>query len=172
MNSTFKKSGFTQHLVGIAQMKISNSPTEILVAPNLGSCLGIIIYDPKQKIGGMVHCLLPMSQSNPEKAKAEPYAFVDTGVVQLLNELIKKGSNKNDLLICVAGGSNINDSNNVFEIGKKNYTVFRKILWKNNLLIKAEHVGDSISRTFTLDVGTGDVWLKCNGEEQFFINLQ
>ena len=150
--------------VGIAELKVSQGGTEILTAPNLGSCLGVIAYDPKTKNGGMVHCLLPLSQGDPEKAKNNPCMFVDTGVALLLQQVLKLGSQKKDLIIIVAGGSNINDEQNVFEIGKRNYTALRKILWKNNLLIKSELVGGSASRTLTLDVGNGAVWLKTQGE--------
>ena len=56
-----------QTLIGIAQMKVSKNPTEILTAPNLGSCLGISVYDRVNKIAGMIHCLLPLSKSDPDK---------------------------------------------------------------------------------------------------------
>lgn len=152
-------------MVGIGELKFGNSPDLVLTAPNLGSCLGIAVYDPKKKQGAMIHCLLPNSKTNPEKASAQPATFVDTGVVLLLNGLIQRGSVLKDLIIAVAGGSNINDSENVFEIGKKNYTVLRKVLWKNNLLIKAENIGDSVSRTISLNIESGEIWLRISGGE-------
>ena len=151
-------------MVGIAECKIAKALDDILTASNLGSCLGVAAYDPKTKRCGMVHCLLPLSQADPEKAKNNPAMFVDTGVALLLQELIRSGAQKKDLVIVVAGGSNINDENNVFEIGKRNFTALRKILWKNNLLIKAEHVGGGSSRTLSLHAATGEVWLKTQGE--------
>jgi chemotaxis protein CheD len=151
-------------LVGIGEMVISDKPGDVLSAPNLGSCIGVSIYDPASKRGGMIHCMLPVSKSNPEKAAETPTTYVDTGVVMMLNQLLANGANKRSLVITVAGGSNINDSNNVFEIGKKNYTVFRKIMWKNGLLIKGEHIGDSVSRTVSLHLDTGEVWVRVNGE--------
>lgn len=150
-------------LIGIGEMALSNEAGAVLSAPNLGSCIGVSIYDPVTRWGGMIHCMLPLSKSNPEKAQAEPGTYVDTGVVLMLNELLKRGAAKKDLVIAVAGGSNINDANNVFEIGKKNYTVFRKIMWKNGLLIKGEHVGDSISRTVSLDIDSGEVLVRVGG---------
>lgn len=152
------------HLIGIGQMMVSSEESTIMSAPNLGSCLGIAIYDRVKRQGGLIHCLLPLSKSNPEKAASEPCTFVDTGVVTLLNELLKLGSQKKDLEIIVAGGSNINDSNNVFEIGVKNYTILKKVLWKNNLLLKSEDVGLNFSRTVTLHIGSGEVFVKANGE--------
>jgi chemotaxis protein CheD len=151
--------------VGIGEMKFSDDPHVTLCASNLGSCVGVAVYDPTLKIGGMIHCLLPMSTGHAEKAKKNPEAFVDLGVVLLLQEALKRGSKREQLIITVAGGSNISDLNNVFEIGKKNYAVLRKVLWKNNLLIKAEHVGEGHSRTFSLEVKTGHSWVKIQGEK-------
>lgn len=154
----------TQHNVGIAQSALSAKPDDLLVAPNLGSCLGIAIYDPKLRHGGLIHCLLPMSKSDPAKAAVKPFTYVDTGLVKLLEDLIKRGSNTRDLVIIVAGGANINDEANVFEIGKKNYTILKKLLWKNNLLLRAEDVGDNCSRTISIEIGSGRTSVKARGE--------
>ena len=152
-------------LIGIAEMVISDDPEIILCAPHLGSCLGISAYDPKRKIGAMIHCLLPISKSDPEKAKEKPYMYTDTGFAAMISDLIGRGAGRNDLIICVAEGASINDKNNVFEIGKKNYTVLRKLMWKNNLLLKAEHVGDECSRTIGLSIGTGEVTVSFSGTQ-------
>lgn len=153
-----------QHLVGIAEMKLSDSPTVLLTAPNLGSCLGVAVYDMRKHCGGLVHCLVPLSAKDPQKAAEKPCMYVDTGVSELLSALLKTGSRKEDLKIRVAGGAQINDTNGFFEIGKKNYTVLRKILWKNNLLISSEHVGGDTSRTISLDIETGQVFVKTAGQ--------
>lgn len=151
--------------VNMAEMAFSEDPSEILVAPHLGSCLGIAIYDKKNRRGGLVHCMLPLSKSDPEKAKKNPFMYVDTGVAKLLGMLFETGTQKSDLSIKVCGGSQMGDTNNVFQIGKKNYTILRKILWKNNLMIDAEHVGKSLSRTMSLFIEDGRVTVKIAGEE-------
>lgn len=157
-----RNSGVT--FIGIAEMKITTDPAEVLVAANLGSCLGLAVYDPQAKIAGMIHCLLPSSTSDPEKARNNPCMYVDTGVTRLLNEIIQRGAQKKNLVLAAVGCSAISDKNNVFEIGKKNFTVLRKLLWKNNVLLKAEDVGGEHSRTLSLHVATGEVWLKTQGE--------
>ena len=83
----------------------------------------------------------------------------------MLSELVKRGCKKDELEIYVAGGSQINDPNNVFEIGKKNFTILRRVLWKNSLLIQAEDVGEDCSRTLAIEVGSGKVTLKKLGKE-------
>lgn len=154
----------SQHLIGIAQMKISGDAGDVLVAPNLGSCLGIAVYDKVSLIGGMVHCLLPLSKSDPQKAANNPCMYVDTGFTFLLDQMLSRGADKKRLSIVVAGGANINDADNVFEIGKKNQTVLKKLLWKNGLLLKAEHLGENYGRTLSLHVGSGKTFLKAKGE--------
>lgn len=150
--------------VGIAEMIISTSADDILIAPNLGSCLGVAVFDPVAKIGGLIHCLLPLSKSDPEKAQKQPYMYVDTGVTNMLTLLLQKGAQKERLQIIAAGAGQINDANGVFNIGSKNHTVFRKVMWKNNLLIGKEHVGGNLSRTFSLHIASGQVWVKTGGE--------
>lgn len=153
----------TQYLINIAEMKISSVPDDVLVAPNLGSCLGIAIFDKVKKIGGMIHCLLPLSSADPEKAKKNPSMYVDSGFKYLLDSIMSQGSNKKDIVIVAAGGANINDDNNIFEIGKRNHTVLKKILWKNGMVLKSEHVGDHFSRTLSLEIASGRTILKCKG---------
>ncbi len=151
-------------LVGISEIVLSSDPEEELSAPNLGSCLGIAVYDQRRKCGGMAHCLLPLSKSNPEKAIAKPAMYVDTGTTALLQHFLANGSKKSDLIVSVAGGARIQDSKGVFDIGKKNHIVLRRLLWKNNILIKTEHVGGEDHRTITLDIETGKVTIKVRRE--------
>lgn len=153
-----------QKLIGIGTCEFSQDPQAILIAPNLGSCLGIAVYDHVSGLGGLVHCLLPLSKNDPEKASKNPCLFVDTGFSFMLNYMLSRGVDLKKAAIVVAGGSNINDQNNIFEIGKKNYTILKKLMWKNNLLLKAEHCGDSLSRTLSLDIGTGLTTLKIQGK--------
>lgn len=145
-------------------MIVSAVQEDLLVAPNLGSCLGVAIYDWERKLGGMIHCLLPFSKADPEKARQNPCIYVDTGVAKLLESFFSTGSDRRRVTITVAGGSAINDVNGVFDIGNRNFTVLRKLLWKNNLLLAAEDVGGDCSRTVSLSIASGEVWVRKNGE--------
>ena len=39
--------------VGIADMKVSNDPSVTIVIHSFGSCIGLAVYDPVAKVGGM-----------------------------------------------------------------------------------------------------------------------
>jgi chemotaxis protein CheD len=152
-------------VIGLGEMKMSNTPGDVIATYALGSCLGITIYDPVARVGGMMHGVLPLAKTDPAKAERLPCTFVDTGLTALLSEACRMGARKNRLVIKVAGGSQLMDQKGVFKIGQRNYTVMRKLLWKNGLLIAAEHVGGSVSRTLFLDITTGDVVLRMKGQE-------
>lgn len=156
-----------KHIIGIADMKISAQPDDSLITYALGSCLGITAYDPVAKVGGMIHIMLPLSSVNPKKAKENPFMFVDTGVPELFRACYKAGAVKQRLVVKVAGGASTqqNDKKDQFQIGKRNFLMLRKLLWKNNVLIESFDVGDNHSRTMLLDIETGDVILKTQSEE-------
>jgi len=152
-------------VVGIADMAVTDRPEDLVVTYSLGSCLGVTLYDPYIKVGGMIHCMLPLARVDPEKAHKSPFMFVDSGLPLIFRELYEMGAKKNRLIVKAAGCSQLLDDKKLFEIGKRNYTVFRKILWKNNILISGEHIGGSFSRTLFLDIATGEVIVRVKDEE-------
>ena len=149
-----------QRVVGISDIYVSGNTEEEIITYSLGSCIGLTVYDPAVKIGGMIHYMLPLSKVSPDKAKVKPGMFADTGIPILFREMLNRGGNKDRLVIKVAGGSSLMDDNKLFNIGERNYLVLRKILWKNNLLINSEDIGGNLSRTLRLDIGTGMVTVK------------
>lgn len=152
-------------VVDIADFKVAAGPQDTLVTYSLGSCIGVTIWDPEVRVGGMIHFMLPDSSLSPAKAKANPPMFADTGIPLLFRAAYQLGASKKRLIVKCAGGSQLLDDNGTFSIGKRNYVMLRKIFWKNGILIDAEDVGGSISRTIRLEIGTGRVTLKTrNGE--------
>jgi len=155
------------HIVSVADLKVSTKPGDLLVTYALGSCLGIAIYDPVINVGGMLHAMLPQSTIDPMKAQKNPSMFVDTGVPELFRRCYDVGAQRQRLIIKAAGGASIHNSegDDPFQIGKRNFIMFRKLLWKNGLLLRAFDVGGSISRTMSLDISNGRVILKSNGQQ-------
>ncbi len=144
-------------VVGVSDLKVSKHEGDIIITHALGSCLGITAYDPIAGVGGMVHVMLPLSKSDPEKAKVKPSMYVDTGFALLLKEVFRLGAQKKNLEINVAGGASMkqNAEEDYFKIGQRNFTTLRKLLWKNGFIIANQQVGGSISRTMVLEMNTG-----------------
>jgi chemotaxis protein CheD len=148
-------------------MKVANVAGDVIVTHALGSCLGVMVYDPVAVVGGMLHVMMPQASLNPEKAKSNPYMFVDSGVPAFFQELYAAGALKQRCVVTVAGGSNVHGGDNDrFAIGKRNYLMLRKLFWKNGILIKAEDVGGSAPRTVYLEIGSGRTWLSTAGQER------
>jgi len=156
-----------KHVVGVGDMKISEATTDSIVTYALGSCLGITIYDPVARIGGMLHAMLPLSTIDPEKARNNPSMFIDTGVPRLFHECYKAGAARERLIVKAAGGASTSSElkDDFFQIGRRNFTLLRKLLWKSGLLLQAHDVGGTVSRTMSLEIETGAVLLKINGTE-------
>lgn len=150
-------------VVGVADMKVSNEPGVVLVTYSLSSCIGLAIHDPVAQVGGMLHYMLPDSSLDGRKAKKNPYMFGDTGIPALFREAYKLGAKKNRLRVIVVGGAQILDQKGLFNIGKRNYTVLRKLFWKNNVMTDFEEVGGNVNRTLKLEIKTGQAWLKVSG---------
>ena len=152
-------------VVDIADFAVTDDPRATLVTHSLGSCIGVTIWDPGARVGGMIHFMLPDSSLAPEKAKANPAMFANTGIPALFKTAYKLGAVKKRMIVKVAGGAQLLDDNGTFNIGKRNYVMVRKLFWKNSILIDAEDIGGSISRTLRLSVGTGRVMLKTRDGE-------
>ncbi len=142
--------------VGISQLAVSKDIEDVLVTYSLGSCIGISMYDPEAKVGGLIHCMLPLSKIDPEKAKSTPAMYTDSGFILLLTSVLKLGGTKDNLVIKVAGCGSPMDKNGRFKIGERNHAVFKKLLWKNNLLVAGEDIGGTKPRTLRLYMKTGD----------------
>jgi chemotaxis protein CheD len=149
--------------VGIADCRLSQSPDDVLVTYALGSCVGVAIYDPVAKVGGLLHYMLPESGLDRDKARDNPHMFADTGIPLLFRRSYELGAEKRRLVVCVAGGAQVMDDAGVFNIGKRNALALRKILWKAGVLIHRESLGGAVSRTVRMEMGTGRVWLRSDG---------
>ena len=151
--------------VDISDMKLSKNSEDVLVTYSLGSCVGLTLYDPVACVGGMIHCMLPLSKIDPEKARQKPYMFVDTGVAAMLGEMYTMGAKRQNIVAKVAGAGSPLGREETFRIGQRNYTILRKFLWKNNILIAKEDVGGPKARTLYLYMGDGKTTVKSEGQE-------
>ena len=147
-------------VVGISDFKVSNNINDILVTYALGSCIGVAVYDPVAKVGGLLHFMLPESSLDIKKADENPAMFADTGIPLLFKSCYKFGAEKKRMIVKVAGGASILDDSNFFRIGQKNITAMRKLFWKNNVLIGSEDTGSNYNRTISINIATGKVFVK------------
>jgi chemotaxis protein CheD len=145
-------------------MKIANSG-DVLVTHALGSCLGVLIYDPVEKIGGMLHAMLPLSKVNPSKAEVNPCMFIDTGLPALLEVFYNAGGQKTRMVIKAAGCGSLLGKNEMFEIGERNHKMLKVLLMESNIELESEDIGGMGNRTIHFDLSTGQITLSNSGRE-------
>jgi len=150
--------------VAIGGIEVSDDRGRVLVTHGLGSCVAVMVWDQASRIGGMLHFQLPSATISPERAQQSPGTFADTGIPLLFERMYMLGAKKRDIVVKVAGGGSFHGDTDTFDIGRRNYTMMRKIFWKNQVLIAAEDIGGNRSRTARLFVDTGQVTIQSGSE--------
>ena len=143
--------------VGISDCLVSKDPNVVITTHALGSCIGLIIFDPEARVGGLLHYMLPDSALDKERAQRTPYMFADTGIPLLFHAAYRAGAVKERIQVTALGGAQILGMNDSFNIGKRNLMSLRKILWKAGVMLHNEDVGGTSPRTARLEIATGRV---------------
>jgi len=146
-------------VIGVADCHVTNDVSNVLVTYALGSCVGVSIYDPIARVGGLLHFMLPEAPADAAQTGKNPYMFADSGIPMMFREAYEKGAQKARLRVRVAGGAQIMDDRGVFNIGKRNCLAMRKIFWKAGVIVHAEETGGTCPRTMRLDLASGRIFL-------------
>ena len=157
----------TRLTIGIADMKFAqNSGTLITYA--LGSCIGICLYDPAIKLGGLLHIMLPL---NMETGRKNPLKYADTGMAEMIRQMEAKGANKARLVAKIAGGAKMFEVTGgaLGNIGQRNIESVRMQMKKLGLRIAKEDVGGTVARTMSMDVETGTISIKSYGRPEVIL---
>jgi chemotaxis protein CheD len=147
-------------IVGMDGMQGSNDPRVTTVTYALGSCMGLTVYGPVGRGGGLLHSMVPESSTNPEKAQGSPFLSADTGIPLFFPEVYRLGGDKERLQVKAPGGGQLLNDSGYFNIGKRNYMALRKILGANRILIQTGKVGDPLNRTVRLEISSGRIRAK------------
>ena len=152
--------------VAMADLQIAKAP-DCLTTLGLGSCIGLTLYDPVIKVGGLVHYMLPDStklRNNTNIAK-----FVDTGIKELYNQMVKAGANPRRLVAKIAGGAKMFEMASTTAIGcvgDRNTEMAKQMLSSLKIPLKAEDTGLNYGRTVILDCETGNYIIKAVGKSE------
>ncbi len=152
--------------VGMADLNICVTPDAITTL-GLGSCVGIVLFDPIKRIAGMVHIMLPDSTkilNNENKAK-----FADTGIDLLISRMLKTGADRRQLIAKIAGGAQMfafGNNNDMMRIGERNVEATKLKLHSLGIAIRAEDTGANYGRTIEFYPETGELIIKSVGKER------
>ncbi|MFZ5650396.1 MAG: chemotaxis protein CheD [Bacillota bacterium] len=151
--------------VGIADYKIAWEPTR-LITLGLGSCVGVSLYDPVRRLGGLLHVMLPDSTQFSNVTK--PAKFVDLGIPMIIKEMQSMGASVNRMQAKLVGGAQMFsglDDKMTLNIGQRNTEKSREVLKKLGIPVLCEEVGGNRGRTMILDTQTGHVTIRTLGNK-------
>ncbi|MCH4192839.1 MAG: chemotaxis protein CheD [Butyrivibrio sp.] len=152
--------------VGMADLNICVSPDGITTL-GLGSCVGIAIRDPVTKIGGLAHIMLP--DSHEIRNSTNIPKFADTGINELIRQIVAKGAARDRLVAKIAGGAQMfafQNTNSNMRVGDRNVAATLKTLKELNIRVLAQDTGDSYGRTVIFYPETGDFVIRAVGKPE------
>lgn len=179
----------TEIRLNMGQWFVTSSENHKLVAPSLGSCVALCLFDKTNKIGGMAHVVLPSRVLRDIKSSSlhnENYPsakYADEVIILLLNEIIRQvGHSEISLEAKLVGGSQMfigaqrrkspNEQSSAKErpgfpyIGRSNAEVLKKELSKFNIDIVSSDLGGNWGRTVTCNATTGEVLIRRIGSSE------
>jgi chemotaxis protein CheD len=152
---------FTQRLVvGVGELAVSNASAVTISTYALGSCVGLVAYDPALRVGGILHLMLPESTLSPEKAAAKPAMFADTGVPALFRALAGLRAERARTRLFLAGGACVLSGPDTFRIGERNAEATQRMLSVYGCSVVGRELGGTVNRTLHLNVSSGELTIK------------
>ena len=151
-----------KQIIGIADMKMAqNSGT--LTTYALGSCIGICLYDPKIKLGALIHIMLPL---NMETGRTNTMKYADTGIRETVRQMEARGASTARMTAKIAGGAKMFEimGGTFGNIGQRNIESVHMFLKKAGIRLLKEYVGGTIARTLVFDVSDGTATVRSHGK--------
>lgn len=148
---------FTKIYLKIGEFYITQMPTVITTV--LGSCVGVCLFETKERIGGLNHILLP---GKPDANYYNDSARYGVNAMEILiNGIMKLGGKKQNIIAKAFGGacvtSNFTCGNGP---GQKNIEFIKKFLNDEEIKLVSHDLGGYDIRKIFLNSTTGDVFLK------------
>jgi len=144
--------------VGVGELAIARHP-QYLMTPALGSCVGLCMWDPALKQGGLAHIMLPttLESTTPDTERR----FASFAVTELVHLLHKAGSPRRRLVAKMAGGATMfRAEGTMAHIGERNAAEVRRQLGLLNVPLIAEDTGERHARTVELRLDTGEMLVR------------
>lgn len=158
--------------VGIADLKTCVSPNGVMTL-GLGSCVGIAIRDPMNKVGGLVHIMLPDSKAITT-GQHNIAKFADSGIEELVRQLERMGARRIRMVAKIAGGATMFNFQgggglSVAQVGDRNAEAARAKLRELKIPILAQDTGANYGRTVIFYPETGAFHIRAVGRPEKII---
>jgi chemotaxis protein CheD len=120
----------------------------------LGSCVSVILYDVKIKVGGINHYMLPLW--NGQGLATAKYGNI--AIEMLVEKVLKMGATKQNIIAKVFGGAN--QFGGLMNVGDRNIQMAIEYLLQHNIKIVSKSLGGELGRKIRFNTQTGEVLMK------------
>lgn len=158
---TIPSSDIPQTNVLMGDFRSGKSPDSFRTV--LGSCVGIALYDPRTRVGGLAHIVLPERTGTGPVGK-----FADTALPAMIQQLVELGGRPRSLLAKLAGGASMFDSSSVSDVGRANQAAVKRLLAERRIPVVAENLGGTRGRRMSFWLTTGRVVVESLGLDDHY----
>ena len=126
----------------------------------LGSCIGLVLHDPKCRVGGLAHIVLPKAGDSTHPLGK----YAETAIPELIRMIHQAGGRPGKLVAKYAGGANMFGTMKMSNIGEQNAAEVERLLQAACIPILGRHCGGGQGRRLAYDVATGTVVVEIVGQ--------
>jgi chemotaxis protein CheD len=154
--------GLKEITVGMADLKTAKEG-EVL-STVLGSCVGVCLYSPRHKAGGLLHLMMASAGAQALNPACKKAKYADTGVPELIRSLkVAYGINSTDLVAKMFGGAKVLQGVER-NIGGENSAAVKTILQEYGIPVKALKLGGEKGYRIKFAMDTGKVACQVFGQ--------
>ncbi len=122
----------------------------------LGSCVAVCLWEPKSRIGGINHFVLPHWARTDRLSPR----YGNVAVASLVESLCALGCRVENLKAKIFGGAAILQASWEASLGERNIELARVLLAQKGIPIVGEDVGGRHGRKLVFQTDDGTAWLK------------
>jgi chemotaxis protein CheD len=139
------------------ELYVSREP--IIIKTLLGSCVSVCLYDPRARVGGMNHILLPGSADMDQFNKSARYGI--NAMDKLMTRMLAKGVDRKKLIAKVFGGAHIIEQiESRFSPGARNVEFAFQYLETESIPVAGFNVAGFNPRRIYFNTGTGKILME------------
>lgn len=137
----------------IGQMGISEGECDLAVH-GLGSCVALLIFDPKAGVGGLSHVLLPGEKPAADTSTDLPAKYAASALESLRSGLFTVGARHSSLRAALVGGARMFESEADQEggVGTRNVESTKVLLARHGIPLVAQATGGNQGRTVVFEL--------------------
>jgi len=153
-----RPAGFHTNAIGIGEIGVARG--EGVLRTFVGSCIGLAIFDQRQRVAGLAHIMLPDSKGD----RNQPGRYADTAIPEMLRLLRHTmGGPTLRLAAKMVGGAKMFAFQSGLTVGDQNVAAVEHILQGLGIPVLARDCGGERGRRVSFDVTNGEMRVETLG---------